>query len=67
MKTIEELRARIKELSKQAVEFRHKASLVYETNTEQAKHFREQAREAIKRCELLRQEIKRSLEINRVA
>ena len=60
MKTIEDLRTRIKELSKQAVEFRQKASEVYEANKEQAKHLREQAREAMKRCEVLRQEIKRS-------
>lgn len=60
MKTIEDLRTRIKELSKQAVEFRQKASEVYEGNKEQAKYLREQAREAIKRCEVLRQEIKRS-------
>lgn len=59
MKTIEDLRTRIKELSKQAVQLRQKASEVYETNTELAKHFREQAREALKRCEVLRQEIKR--------
>lgn len=67
MKTTEELRTRIKELSKQAVELRRKASEVYETNPLTAKHFREQAREAMKRCELLRQEIKRTLEINRIA
>jgi|GEM_PF-1482117 len=60
MKTIEDLRIRIKELSKQAIELRLKASEVYEVNPLQAKHFREQAREAIKRCEVLRQEIKRS-------
>ena len=39
---------------------RQKASEIYEANKEQAKHLREQAREAIKRCEVLRQEIKRS-------
>ena len=60
MKTIEDLRTRIKELSKQAVELRRKASEVYEANALQAKHFREQARESMKRCEVLRQEIKRS-------
>ena len=59
MKTIEDLRTRIKELSKQAVELRLKASEVYEENKELAKQFRQQAREAIKRCEVLRQEIKR--------
>ncbi|NEU76276.1 hypothetical protein PI95_028045 [Hassallia byssoidea VB512170] len=60
MKTIEDLRTRIKELSKQSVELRRKASEVYEANALQAKQFREQAREAMKRCEVLRQEIKRS-------
>ena len=60
MKTIEDLRTRIKELSKQSVEFRRKASQVYEANPLQEKQFREQAREAMKRCEVLRQEIKRS-------
>ena len=34
MKTIEELKTRIKELSKQAVELRQKASEVYLTNQE---------------------------------
>ena len=60
MKTIEELKTRIKELSKQAVELRQKASSVYLTNQEQAKQFRQQAREAIKRCQVLIQELKRS-------
>ncbi len=61
MKTIEELRMGIKELSKQAVELRRKGSQVYETNQEQAKLLRQQAREAMKRCQLLIQELKRSL------
>jgi len=59
MKTVEELKTRIKELSKQAVELRQKASEVYLTNQEQAKHFRQQAREASKRCQVLIQELKR--------
>ena len=59
MKTIEDLRTRIKELSKQAVELRRKGSEAYSTDQELAKQFRQQAREAIKRCEILRQEIKR--------
>ena len=60
MKTVEDLRNRAKELSKQAVEFRRKGSEVYEENKEQAKYFRQQAREAMKRCQVLIQEIKRS-------
>lgn len=59
MKTIEELRTRIRELSQQAVELRRKGSQVYETDWEQAKHFRQQAREAMKRCQVLMQELKR--------
>lgn len=42
MKTIEELKIRIQELSKQAVELRQQASKVYLTNQKQAKHFRQQ-------------------------
>lgn len=61
MKTIEELRTRIKKLSKQTVELRRKGSQVYETNQEQAKLLRQQAREAMKRCQVLIQELKRSL------
>jgi ribosomal protein L29 len=59
MKTIEELKTRIQELSKQAVELRQKASEVYLTNQEQAKQFRQEAREANKRCQVLIQELKR--------
>ncbi|MEH2064695.1 MAG: hypothetical protein V7K50_20965 [Nostoc sp.] len=59
MKTIEELKTRIKELSKQAVELRQQASEVYLTNQEEAKQFRQQAREACKRCQVLIQELKR--------
>jgi predicted nuclease with RNAse H fold len=59
MKTVEELKTRMKELSKQAVELRRKGSEVYEINPEQAKHFRQQAREAMKRCQVLIQELKR--------
>jgi len=60
MKTIEDLRTRIKELSTQAVEFSKKATEVCLTDQKQAKQLRQQAREAVKRCEVLRQEIKRS-------
>jgi hypothetical protein len=67
MKTIEELRTRIQELSKQAVELRRKGSEVYETNQEQAKHFRQQASDAMKRCQVLIQELKRTGEIDRTA
>ena len=59
MKTIEELRTRSQELSKQAVELRRKGSEVYLTNQELAKQFRQQAREAMKRCQVLIQELKR--------
>jgi prefoldin subunit 5 len=59
MKTIEDLRNRAKELSKQAVELRRKGSEVYSTNQELAKQLRQQAREAMKRCQVLIQEIKR--------
>lgn len=59
MKTIEDLRTRIREHSKQAVIFSKKATEVCLTDREQAKQYRQQAREAVKRCEVLRQEIKR--------
>ncbi|MEC4811835.1 MAG: hypothetical protein SAK29_00895 [Scytonema sp. PMC 1069.18] len=59
MKTVEDLRTRIKELSKQAVELMHKATELCLTDMEQARVYRQQAREAIHRCEILRQEIKR--------
>lgn len=59
MKTIDELKIRIKELSKEAVELRRKGSEVYSTNQVLAKQFRQQAREAMKRCQLLIQELKR--------
>lgn len=61
MKTIEDLRTRIKELSKQAVELSGKAMEIYLTDPERAKLYRQQAREAVKRCEVLRQEIKRQV------
>lgn len=60
MKTVEDLRTRIKELSKQAVDLRKQASEIYETDKEQAKHFRDMARDSLKRCEVLRQELKRT-------
>ncbi len=63
MKTVEDLRTRIKELSKQAVELSGKAMEIYLTDREQAKRYRQQAREAVKRCEVLRQEIKRQAKI----
>lgn len=58
MKKTEDLRIRMKELSKQAVEFRKQASEIYGTDKEQAKHLREQAQIYINSCEDLRQEIK---------
>ena len=61
MKTIEELKTRIKELSKQAVELRRKGSEVYSTNQELAKQFRQKARESMKRCQVLIIELKRQL------
>ena len=60
VKTVEELRTGIKELSKQAVELRRKGSEVYETNQEQGKLLRQQATEAMKRCQVLIHELKRS-------
>ena len=59
MKTTEDLRIRAKELSRQAVELRRKGSEAYSTNQELAKQFRQQAREAMKRCQVMLQEIKR--------
>ncbi len=59
MKTIEEKRTRIKQLSELAVKFSRKATEVCLTDREQAKHYRQQAREAVSQCEVLRQEIKR--------
>ncbi|MBW4449200.1 MAG: hypothetical protein KME38_20650 [Spirirestis rafaelensis WJT71-NPBG6] len=59
MKTIEDLRTRIKELSGQAVNFSKKATELCLTDRVQAKQYRQQAKEAIDRCEVLRQEIKR--------
>lgn len=57
MKTVEDLRTRVKELSKQASELMHKATELCLTDMEQARLYRQQAREAIKRCEILRQEL----------
>ncbi|MBW4635941.1 MAG: hypothetical protein KME30_29890 [Iphinoe sp. HA4291-MV1] len=59
MKTIEDLRTRANELSRQGVELMHKATELCLTDREQAKQFRQQAREAMKRCQVLIQEIKR--------
>lgn len=59
MKTIEELKTRVKELSGQTVEFSKKASEVCLTDREQAKHFRQLALDASKRCQVLIQELKR--------
>lgn len=53
------LMTRIQELSKQAVELRLKGYEVYKTDREQAKHFRQEAREAMKCCQVLIQELKR--------
>ena len=60
MKTIEDLRTRIKELSTEAVHLSRKATSLCLTDREQAKQYRRQAREAVHACEVLRQEIKRS-------
>ncbi|MEH2002164.1 MAG: hypothetical protein V7L00_26100 [Nostoc sp.] len=59
MKTIPELKIRIQELSKQAVEFSRKASQVCLSDRQQAKYFRQQARDASKRTQVLIQELKR--------
>ncbi len=50
----------IKELSTQAVELMRQATEVCLVDREQAKQYRQQAREAVKRCEVLRHKIKRS-------
>jgi hypothetical protein len=59
MKTTEDLKTRIKELSKQAVEFSKKATEVCLIDQHQAKQFRQQAREASRRTQVLIQELKR--------
>lgn len=60
MKTIEDLRSQIQEFSTLAVSFSKKATELCLIDREQAKRYRQQAKEAIDRCEVLRQEIKRS-------
>jgi hypothetical protein len=59
MKTIEELKSRIQELSKQALELRKQGTEAYQSNCNQAKEFRLQARETMNRCQVLIQEMKR--------
>jgi hypothetical protein len=59
MRTIEELKTRAKELSRQAVESMHKATELCLTDRAQAKQYRQQAREAMKHCQVLIQELKR--------
>jgi hypothetical protein len=59
MKTIEELKTRIRELSSQAVAFSKQATEVCLTDREQAKKYRQQAREASRSCQVLIQELKR--------
>jgi hypothetical protein len=56
MKTIPELKTRIQEVSKQAIQFSRKASEVCLSDRQQA---RQQAREASKRTQILIQELKR--------
>lgn len=58
MKTIEDLRSQIKEFSTLAVTFSKKATELCLIDREQAKRYRQQAKEAVDRCEALRQEIK---------
>ena len=60
MKTIKDIRTQIQEFSTQAVTFSKKATELCLIDREQAKQYRRQAKEAIDRCEVLRQEIKRS-------
>ncbi|MBD2168651.1 hypothetical protein H6G04_30185 [Calothrix membranacea FACHB-236] len=59
MKTVEQLKTRIKELSALAVTFSKKATEVCLTDREQAKQYRQQAREASRSCQVLIQELKR--------
>ncbi len=63
MKTVEDLRTRIKELSSQTVEFSKKATeFASNNNFEQAKQFRQQARDASKQCQALIRELNSQVE-----
>jgi hypothetical protein len=57
MKTAEQLKTRIKELSKQAVSFSHQS--VEAQDWEQKRSLRKQALEASKRCQVLIAELNR--------
>jgi hypothetical protein len=59
MKTIEQLKTRIRELGKLAAQFSQQAVEVSKTNREQSKILMRQAREASKQCQVLIQELKR--------
>lgn len=59
MKTIEQLKTRIKELGKQAAELSRQAVKAGKTNYEQGRSLMLQAKEASKRCQVLIQELKR--------
>jgi len=58
MKTIKDIRTQIQEFSRLAVNFSKKATELCLIDREQAKQYRRQAKEAVDRCEALRQEIK---------
>ena len=53
MKTNIELKARIKELGKQAADYSHQAVQVFDTDREQNRTLMRQAYEASKRCQVL--------------
>ncbi|MBD2435420.1 hypothetical protein [Nostoc sp. FACHB-110] len=59
MKTIEQLKTRIRKLGKLAAQFSQQAVEVSKTNREQSKHLMRQAREASKQCQVLIQELTR--------
>jgi predicted nucleic acid-binding Zn-ribbon protein len=58
MKTVEDLKTQIKQLSSQTVEFSKKATEFASTNNfEQAKYFRQQAKDTSKQCQVLIEEL----------
>jgi hypothetical protein len=59
MKTIEELKTRIKQLGKQAAEYSHQAVQIFDTDPQQNRALMRQAHEASKRCQLLISEVMR--------
>jgi hypothetical protein len=59
MKTIEQLKARAKELGKQAADYSREANQVYPTNQEMGKKLMQQAHDSSKRCQVIIKEILR--------